>query len=55
MEALAGEKLRVASLLQRFYVVTNFREPWRVAHSPPEMLLLSVRARSRQAATAPAS
>lgn len=29
METLGVEKLRVASFLQHFFWVTDFREPWR--------------------------
>lgn len=42
METLVVEKPRIASLLQHFSAVADFREPWRVAHPLPEVLLLVV-------------
>lgn len=42
MEALVIEKSRVASLLQHFSEVTDFRASWRVAHPLKEVLLLVV-------------
>jgi predicted transposase YbfD/YdcC len=37
-----GEKPRLRSLLDHFAVITDPREPWRVAHPLPEVLLLVV-------------
>lgn len=42
METLVVEKPRIACLLQHFSAVADFREPWRVAHPLPEVLLLVV-------------
>lgn len=42
MEALVIEKPRVASLLKHFSAIADFRQPWRVAHPLPEVLLLVV-------------
>ena len=42
MEALVVEKPRIASLLQHFSAIADFREQWRVAHPLPEVLLLVV-------------
>jgi predicted transposase YbfD/YdcC len=42
MEALVVDKPRVASLLQHFSAIADFRERWRVAHPLPEVLLLAV-------------
>ena len=42
METLGVEKLRVASFLQHFFWVTDFREPWRVAGLLREVLPLTV-------------
>ncbi|MFL5081556.1 MAG: ISAs1 family transposase [Microvirga sp.] len=41
-EPLAGEKPRLRALLDHFAVVEDPREPWRVAHPLPEILLLVV-------------
>lgn len=42
MEPLVVEKPRIGSLLQHFSAIADFREPWRVAHPLPEVLLLVV-------------
>lgn len=42
MEPLIIEKPRIASLLQHFSTVADFRQQWRVAHPLPEVLLLVV-------------
>ena len=42
MEPLVIEKPRIASLLQHFSAIADFREQWRVAHPLPEVLLLVV-------------
>jgi predicted transposase YbfD/YdcC len=42
MEPLVIEKPRIASLLQHFSAIADFRERWRVAHPLPEVLLLVV-------------
>ncbi|MCP4314458.1 MAG: ISAs1 family transposase [Hyphomicrobiales bacterium] len=42
MDLLSVEKPRVASLLQHFSAIDDFREPWRIAHPLPEVLLLAV-------------
>ena len=42
MEVLGFEKPRIASLLQHFAAVKDFRDPWRVAHPLCEVLLLVV-------------
>src|SRR3954454_20343344 len=41
-EPLAGEKPRLRALLDHFSVIEDPREPWRVAHPLPEVLLLVV-------------
>jgi predicted transposase YbfD/YdcC len=42
MEPLVIEKPRIASLLEHFSAIADFREQWRVAHPLPEVLLLVV-------------
>jgi len=42
VEAFALDKPRITSLLQHFSAVADFRQPWRVAHPLPEVLLLVV-------------
>jgi len=42
VEPFSGEKPRLRALLDHFAVVTDPREPWRVAHPLPEILLLVV-------------
>lgn len=42
MDALTLDKPRIASLLQHFSAIPDFRQSWRVAHPLPEVLLLVV-------------
>jgi predicted transposase YbfD/YdcC len=41
-ELILGEKSRLKALLDHFSVIEDTREPWRVAHPLPEVLLLVV-------------
>jgi hypothetical protein len=42
-----SDKSRLRALLDHFSIIEDWREPWRVAHPLPEVLLLVVLRRKR--------